>query len=83
MSQVSLRRATSKKEAGWGLPVGVASLPTFLVRPHVAAGALVSLLDGRAVGSGLVQVLSRHPQGMPLRVRRFIDRVVAQAPDLA
>lgn len=63
--------------------LGVASLPTFLVRPHVAAGALVNLLDGRAVGSGLVQVLSRHPKGMPLRVRRFIDLVVAQAPDLA
>lgn len=63
--------------------LGVAALPAFLTRPLVAAGRLVTLLNGRPVRSGVVQVLSPHRKAMPLRVRRFIDLVVSRAPDLA
>lgn len=63
--------------------LGVAALPAFLVRDGVEAGALVTLLQGRAVKSGLVQLLSPHRKVMPLKVRRFIDLVVAGAPDLS
>jgi DNA-binding transcriptional LysR family regulator len=63
--------------------LGVAALPAFLARPFVATGKLVSLAQGAAVRTGLVQVLSPHRKAMPLRVRRFIDLVVSKAPDLS
>lgn len=63
--------------------LGVAALPAFLARPAVAAGKLVTLLRGKPVKSGVVQVLSPHRKAMPLRVRRFIDLVVSKAPDLS
>jgi DNA-binding transcriptional LysR family regulator len=63
--------------------LGVAALPAFLARPFVASGKLVALLQGRPVRAGVIQVLSPHRKAMPLRVRRFIDVVVAQAPDLS
>lgn len=63
--------------------LGVAALPAFLTRPSVAAGKLVTLLQGKAVKSGVVQVLSPHRKAMPVRVRRFIDLVVSKSPDLS
>lgn len=63
--------------------LGVAALPAFLTRPMVATGKLVTLLQGRAVKSGVVQVLSPHRKAMPVRVRRFIELVVSKAPDLS
>lgn len=63
--------------------LGVAALPAFLTRPSVTAGKLVTLLHGRAVKSGVVQVLSPHRKAMPVRVRRFIELVVENAPDFS
>jgi DNA-binding transcriptional LysR family regulator len=63
--------------------LGVAALPAFLTRPLVAGGKLVTLLQGRPLRSGVVQLLSPHRKAMPLRVRRFMDVVVSRAPDLS
>lgn len=63
--------------------LGVAALPAFLTRPSIATGRLVTLFRGRPVKTGVVQVLSPHRKAMPVRVRRFIDLVVAKAPDLS
>lgn len=63
--------------------LGIALLPTFLVRPLVQRGELVALLGGQPVSAGVVQVVSRYRTGMPARVRRFVDLLVARAPDLA
>ncbi len=63
--------------------LGVALLPSFLVKPAVSAGQLVHLLRGVRLRTGQVQVLTHHQRSMPLRVRRFIDLVVQRAPDLS
>jgi DNA-binding transcriptional LysR family regulator len=63
--------------------LGVALLPSFLVKPAVTVGQLVHLLRGLRLPTGQVQVLTHHQRSMPLRVRRFIDLVVQRAPDLS
>ncbi|MEK8046230.1 LysR family transcriptional regulator [Ideonella margarita] len=60
--------------------MGVAWVPSWLVREHVATGALVPLLtDQRAVPLETSAVWAAHQQ-MPLRLRLAVDTLVAELP---
>lgn len=57
--------------------LGLAILPTFMVAPHLASGALKVVLPDVALPGGSIAAVYVRDRRLPLRVRVFIDALLA------
>ncbi|WP_028956673.1 LysR family transcriptional regulator [Sulfitobacter sp. 20_GPM-1509m] len=79
--QVTLRldNAEALREAALA-GMGIALLPSILVKDDLAAGALVRILPDVATGEVPIVALYPHKRFLEPRVRRFIDMLAANMP---
>ncbi|MFC6761662.1 LysR family transcriptional regulator [Sulfitobacter porphyrae] len=79
--QVTLRldNAEALREAALA-GMGIALLPSTLVKDDLAAGALVRILPDVATGEVPIVALYPHKRFLEPRVRRFIDMLAANVP---
>lgn len=79
--QVTLRldNAEALREAALA-GMGIALLPSTLVKDDLAAGALVRILPDVATGEVPIVALYPHKRFLEPRVRRFIDMLAANMP---
>ena len=57
---------------------GIAVMPTFMVAKELAAGTLVTLLDGWDAGRLGIHAVHAHKRNAPAKVRAFVDFLAAR-----